>query len=446
MRSPGNRAEGVSDLGAFADMLREAVSRPETVRGVVDALIDGHSQLARKSLNLIASHNQISPVSLAMLSSSLASDFLAGEVGARPHAGGAWIDELDSLVVQLCQRLFRAQCVELRPMSGAIANGVALGGLVQPGDPILALGSRFGGHPTYREAGYAGLLGLKITDIPVDESTGTINIGALADIAERVHPKLIIVGTAVLLFPYQLGDIRAIAGGGQARIMYDGAHVLGLVGGHQFQDPLAEGADVLTGSTQKTLGGPIGGLVLTNDESLGDAISSKASGLLRNYQNNRIAALAITLAEMIQFGDSYASQVVANARTLAAALDRAGVTVVGRELGYTQSHVVLIDARDSELGAHAFDRLEQAGIRATPVALANTYPEKLGIRLGTPSITRLGARESDMRAIATLIARVLVDHEPPERVALDVADFSASFAKVGYCFEAPVGRHQDAEA
>ena len=400
---------------------------------LVQDLAREHGDWNAGCLNLVASHNHLGPKARAILSSSLADQILSGAPGQRSHSGGAWIEALDSMTASLCKRIFGAASVELRPMSGAQANGVALAALARQGDTVIAQPARHGGHKTYRENGYAGLLGLRVLDIPYDDALGAIDLNQLEDLARVNRPKLLAVGTASLRFPLPLSDLRAIAGRVGAKLFYDGAHILGLVAGGQFQHPLREGADILTGSTQKTLGGPIGGLVLTGDDGEGREISRATSRQISNYHNNRIAALAITLAEMEKFGRDYAAQVVANARALARGLDQAGVPIADLERGHTDSHIVVFDTTKLKTGDSTFARLEQARILSSRVELPATHPEHRGIRLGTSAVTRIGMKEADMARVAKMIGRV-AGGEPPERVAGDVTDLARSFPTVQYCF------------
>ena len=421
-------AKGLPDRIAAA-LKADVASIPSLVR----ALADEHGARNAGCLNLVASHNHLGPKAREILSSSLADQILSGAPGQRSHSGGAWIEAIDSITASLCKRIFGAASVEFRPMSGAQANGVALGALTRPGDTVIAQPARHGGHKTYREDGYAGLLGLRVLDMPYDDALATIDLNRLEDLARIHQPKLLLIGTASLRFPFPLYDLRTIAGRVGAKLLYDGAHILGLVAGGQFQHPLREGADILTGSTQKTLGGPIGGLVLTTEEDAGRAISRAASRQISNYHNNRIAALAITLAEMEKFGQSYAAQIVANARSLARGLDQAGVPVADLERGHTNSHIVVFDTISVPTGNETFGCLERARILTSRVELPASHPARRGIRLGTSALTRLGMKEADMARVAALIGRV-TGGEPPARVAADVTDLARSYRSVQYCF------------
>jgi len=405
------------------------------LEGLVAGLVGQHAQASTSVLNLIASHNRLSPRALALLSSGVAEHIMSGHIGSRDHAGGSFIDAIDSVVVELSRGLFGADTVEYRAMSGAVANGLVLFAAAAPGDTILALPARHGGHYTYREAGYAGVRGLRVVDIPCSDPGGEIELDALRECAKRERPKAIVIGTAWMLAPYPVGALRGIADEVGALLVYDGAHILGLVAGGQFQDPLREGAHVLTGSTQKTLGGPIGGLVLAADRAFGERVIAGTSGLISNYHNNRIAALAVTLAETRQFGRDYAAQTVGNARTLAQALAAHGVPVLGRAPDFTASHVVLIDPTALPDGDSGFVRLEAAGLLATRVPLPASHPARRGLRLGSAAVTRAGMKAPEMQQIAALVARVLLAREAPSRVAAESAALAARFPGVRYCIE-----------
>jgi glycine hydroxymethyltransferase len=213
-------------------------------------------------------------------------------------------------------------------MSGSAANGIALAALTAPGDTILVVGKRHYGHYTCSQEGYPKYLGLRVENIPFMEKGLEIDLDALKVKAEKLRPRLLVVGTSIVSFPVALEGVRKIADEVGAKILYDGAHVLGLIAGERFQDPLAEGADILTGSTQKTFPGPIGGVIACNCEAISEKVSLATSSMFSNYCNNRVAALAMSAAEMIRFGVVYAAQVVKNAVAMAEALRLEGLPVL----------------------------------------------------------------------------------------------------------------------
>jgi glycine hydroxymethyltransferase len=403
------------------------------IPSVVRELAAAHGTLHRSALNLVASHNYLGPLARLMLSSPFAEHVMAGEIGKRSHGGGDWVDRLDAVTVALARSLFGAASAEYRAMSGAISNGIALAALCKAGDVVYALPVEFGGHRTHREDGYSGLLGLNVRDIPCEE-TGEIDMAALAREVANEPPRLIIVGTADLQFPYPIEELSRLARSVGADVLYDGAHVLGLVAGRQFQDPLGEGATVLTGSTQKTLGGPIGGLVLTNSAELGERVAEKTSALISNYQNNRVAALAIALAEMGAFGQEYASEVVANANHLSQALAARGIPVVTRGGEYTHSHIVMIDGSGLLPGHDLVRILEAGGVLVSAAPHAGADSRARGLRLGTAAVTRRGMGQAEMEVIADCMSRILIESEAPVSVAVEVEALTRRFPAVRYCF------------
>ncbi len=401
---------------------------------LVDKLSEEHNDWHEHSLNLVASHNIVSPRVKALLGSDLAQNIAGGDIGARDHTGNVLLDRIETGLVELAKRLFGANHVEIRAPSGATANGIFIFGAMDPYDRIMAVPPIYGGHHTYWHDSYAGLKGLDISEIPhTDDEYPTIDLELLAIAVECIKPKWLVLGTATLLFPYPMAEISEIAKAAGARIFYDGAHILGLAAGGQFQNPILEGAAAMTGSTQKTLPGPVGGLILMQDEDIADRVAQNTRLFISNYNNSRTAALAIALAEMVAFGKEYASAVVKNAQALARALDHEGFKVVGKNRGFTQSHIVLVDITDMANQPEILNRLEAARITCSQMELRHTTPERTVLRLGTSACARRGMGEAEMIEAARLIRRV-VDKEDPAVVERDVIELASGFTTVRYCF------------
>ena len=402
---------------------------------LVAALTDGHNTWHQHSLNLVASHNLLSPKVKAILRSDLIENFTSGAIGARSHTGTVLLDRIETLLVELARKLFGVPYVEYKAPSGAVANGLFICAAMEAGERVIALSPKYGGHYSYLEDSYAGVRGLEFTEMPCyGEDYAVINLELLAQEVERVKPKWLMVGSSTLLFPYPLKEIADIAHGSGAQIFYDGAHIMGLAAGGQFQDPLHEGATVMTGSTQKTLPGPVGGLVLMNDPGVAELVTRKCTSFISNYNNNRTAALVVTLAEMLAFGKEYASAVVSNAQALSRALDAESFTVAGKERGVTQSHIVLLDLSSTSAANEALNRLEASHISCSLADLPWTYPHKTALRLGSTVCTRRGMGEGEMREVASLMRRVVLDGEDPGQVGRSVADLASAFNTVHYCF------------
>jgi glycine hydroxymethyltransferase len=412
------------------DLERMTGGDPGRVVDLVESLTEAHNAEHRRILDLNAAHSLLSPKVKAVMASDLMESSQAGG-----DASTESLDRAQALLSEMGKKLFDVPYVEYRPASGAQANGLFFLGAMKPGDPVMALSARNGGHYTYQEVSYPGSYGLNITEVPCDgEDYPTVNLEHLADEVRRVRPKWLTVGGATMLFPYQLREIAEMVRGVGGRVHYDGAHILGLAASGVFQDPLHEGASVMTGSTQKTLSGPLGGLVLMHDEDVAESLNSRIPNLIASFANNRTVALAVTMAEHLAFGDEYAAAVVANARALASALDSEGFTVPGKDRGFTRSHVVLVDLDPTPHGAGSVNVLRRAGIVSSLAALPRTYPEKRALRLGSPVCTKKGMGEAEMVEIARLVRRVLLEAEEPEAVGQDVAALVASFPDVRYCF------------
>jgi glycine hydroxymethyltransferase len=224
------------------------------------------------------------------------------------------------------------------------------------------------------------------------------------------------------------------------RFFYDGAHQAGLIAAGQFQDPLGEGADVLTGSAGKTFSGPQSGIILWNDPGLTRPLAEAIFPVLvATHQVNRVAALAVAAAEFLEFGEAYMAQIVKNSQALARALEERGIPMLAAGRGYTRSHQVIANVMAFGGGLEAAGKLAEANIITNKNLIPGDRPEDWdrpsGLRIGTIEITRLGLMEADMPTVAGFFERVLVKKEPPKSVRGDVADFRRPFQTLYYCFD-----------
>jgi len=245
---------------------------------------------------------------------------LGGTLGPRPSLGFpgdkyetslADSDFIEVITAELARRLFHSAYVELRVLSGSMGNLYAFMAMARPGDPIMAIPEAAAGHATHHVRGAAGLHGLQVHDIPLDPETITVDLQALARRAREVRPRVIVIGASLVLFPYDVGAARRIAEAAGARVMFDAAHLAGLVAGEAFPSPLDLGADVLMMSTYKSFGGPPGGLVLTSDPAIAKRLDRIAyPGLTANFDLGRVAALAVAEADLLEHGRAYAARCV----------------------------------------------------------------------------------------------------------------------------------------
>lgn len=290
--------------------------------------------------------------------------------------------------------------------------------------------------------GTAGAVhGLEVEYWPFDEKRMNIDVDAAAKMIREVKPKLALFGGSVFLFPHPVRELSEVAREVGAYVAYDAAHVAGLIAGGQFQDPLREGVDVMTCSTHKTLPGPQHGMILCKKE-LAEAINKAVfPGVVSNHHLHSVAALAIALAEMLEFGKEYTAQIVKNAKALGQALYDRGLSVLCPDQGFTRSHTIVVDVTKYGNGGTLEQKLEQADIILNRNLLpwdirdGRHYKNPGGIRLGASEVTRLGMKEREMAVIADFIKRIVIDGEETSRVAAEVAEFRRDYQRVHYCFE-----------
>ncbi|MEM2105684.1 MAG: hypothetical protein QXV21_04355 [Candidatus Bathyarchaeia archaeon] len=386
------------------------------------ALVKQHEEWrGKKCLNLIPSENVMSPSVRKLLSSELGNRYTARD---RFYMGTRFLDEVEAYGEKLAKEVFKAEMADLRPLSGHIADLIFIANFTKPNDTLMCVSPNDGGYPGMWKDGLAGLLKLNVTPFPFSKRDMSIKVEEAKETIKRVKPKIVVFGASIIVFPQPVRELAEAAKENDAVVGFDGSHVMGLIAGGQFQDPLREGANALFGSTHKTFFGPQGGIILADKEH-GEILKEKIyPAFVDNAHWNRIAALTLALAEMKRFGKAYASQVVRNAQELAKALHDYGLPVACGHLGFTKSHQVLLDYGDYEKGRVVAEKLQRANIIVDCV-----------IRVGTCEVTRRGMKEAEMHRIAGLIKRVLVDGEKPENVKRDVVKLCAEFQRLEYCFD-----------
>ncbi|OGS51193.1 MAG: hypothetical protein A3K65_00680 [Euryarchaeota archaeon RBG_16_68_12] len=377
------------------------------MRDVLD-IVDRHDawRLGR-TINLIPSENVTSEQVRRILGSDLGNRYTLpwgkdfhGYVIENSYRGTRYLDEVEALGERLAREVFRAEHVSLKPLSGHLAGMLVLSTLCARGDTILVIDSRVGGYDGYMPEYLPEMLGLTVEFLPFDESEWTVEARASAERIAAVKPRLVLIGGSFIVFPHNLRPLRKACDEAGALLAYDGSHVLGLVAGGQFQDPLREGADVLFGSTHKSFFGPQGGLLLTNRKDLCDRMTERVTWRVEdNAHWNRVAAVAQALLEMRQFGKDYARQVVRNAQALGRELDKRDVPVKFAHRGYTKSHQVHV------LEAGLVKRWNVNPNDWSVALEKNDIIVDSVARIGTNEVTRMGAKETHMEALADLIAR-----------------------------------------
>ena len=374
------------------------------------AAMDRELARQRQNIELIASENIVSPAVMAAMGSVLTNKYAEGYPGHRYYGGCQYVDEVEQLAIDRACKLFGAKYANVQPHSGAQANLAVYFALLNVGDTVMGMDLSQGGHLTHGSPANMSGKNYNFVSYGVDDN-GFIDYKALAKQVNKVRPKLLVAGASAYPRAIDFEKLAEIAHGYGAMLMVDMAHIAGLVAGGVHQNPVPY-ADVVTTTTHKTLRGPRGGLILTNNEYLIKRINSAIfPGTQGGPLEHIIAAKAVCFGEALnpEFKD-YAQKIVDNAQALAAALTARGVKLVS---GGTDNHLMLIDLLDEECtGKELEHNLDEVHITANK----NTVPgEKRspfvtsGLRIGTPAVTTRGMGPAEMQVIADCIADCIFD-------------------------------------
>ena len=399
-------------------------------------LIKDHTNWMKNSINLIASENITSSQVKIALASDLSHRYAEGLAGQRLYEGCKYIDEIEELTIDLSKKLFNAEFVNVQPVSGVTANLATFFAFAKPGDKIMTMSVPMGGHISHEKVSAAGVRGLKNVFYPFDPEIMNIDSDKMQKQIREEKPDVVLLGGSLFLFPHPVKEAVEAAREVDAKVLYDGAHVLGLIAGGQFQDPLADGVDALMGSTHKTFPGPQGGIIFAKEQHADKINDAVFPGIVSNHHLHHLAGLGIATAEMMEFGEDYAKQTIKNAQALAQALNEEGFDVMCEELGFTQSHQVAMNVSKVKRATILAKELESNNIilnkNLIPGDNVNHSDDPSGIRMGTQELTRRGMKESEMKDVAQLIKRVAMDDE---NVKDDVEEFMKDYNNVHYAFK-----------
>ncbi|MBV9016676.1 MAG: serine hydroxymethyltransferase [Alphaproteobacteria bacterium] len=403
----------------------------------VAAAVDGEHRREQSQIELIASENIVSRAVLEAQGSLLTNKYAEGYPGRRYYGGCEFVDAAERLAIERAKRLFDCGFANVQPHAGAQANQAAFLALLKPGDTILGMSLAAGGHLTHGAPPNLSGKWFHAVSYGVRADDARIDFEEVARLAEEHRPRLIIAGGSAYPRIIDFARFRAIADKVGAYLMVDMAHFAGLVAGRAHPNPIAH-AHVVTTTTHKTLRGPRGGMILTDDGEIARRIDSAVfPGLQGGPLMHVIAAKAVALGEALQPGfAAYARAVVENAQTLAKTLAEAGLAIVS---GGTDTHLMLVDLRPLGLtGRDAEQALERAGITCNKNGIPFD-PQKptvtSGIRLGSPAATTRGFGTAEFRQVGLWIGEVLRglaqkpggDMTTEERVRRAVAALCARF-------------------
>jgi len=391
-------------------------------------------KIDKKTIHLTANESVMSPLAIKWQASILNTRYVLGTVKERNKKeayfykkqflvqGIPAFDELELLTKEVCKKMFHCQESNFVPLSGLHAMIALIGTITKPGDSIITLSSNYGGH--YATAPLLKSMGRQQINLPYLPDKLEIDLDKLKQITTQNKIKMIYLDTMHYFNPYPLKRIKEILP--KTILVYDGSHVLGLIAGGQFQVPLLEGADILSGNTHKTMPGPQKAIILYKDKSLADKLSMIADVFTSSCHTHSTISLFITLLEMEQFGKEYAGQIIKNSCALANALHRNGFEIMAYPEIKPQTHQLLVQTNNIKEGL----KLIKAGISVNTVSFSNSQ----FIRLGTQQVTRLGMKEQGMEYIADLITKVLKENKI-NQVRKEVRKLAKKFSKVHYCFK-----------
>jgi len=406
--------------------------------GRVEALVGEQNEWRRFCINLIASEQIMSRRARAVMGSDFCHRYAEGHPGERYYQGTDKIDTIESDVKRYLKALFGCLHTEVRPVSGTNANEAVFSRHISPGDIVMVNSTPAGGHISHQRTGSVGKFTRNIISFPQTRDGYHIDVDRARRLIRAVRPRLVVFGRSLFLFPEPVDALYEVCGKVGARIVYDAAHVLGLIAGKRFQNPLAEGAHILCASTHKTFPGPQRGIILSNlDWEEWRRIDKGAfPGSSSNHHLDTLPPLLITTFEMLAFAEEYAAQVVKNAQTLGASLDKAGFAVQAKEFGYTRSHQLAVDVSQYGGGSAVSSLLKENDIilnmNLLPFEPLSRHDNPAGIRIGIQEMTRFGMKEPEMEHIAGLMRECVVDGK---RVRSEVRKLREQFQQVRYSFD-----------
>lgn len=400
----------------------------------IEALAEENRKIhERDCFNLNPATNVMNPRAEALLSSGIGSRPSLGYPGDKYEMGLEAIEEIEVIAAELVADVFQAKFAEIRVPSGALADLYAFMAICKPGDTIIAPPATIGGHVTHHADGCAGLFGLRTVPAPVNADGYTIDLDALREIARQEKPKLITVGGSLNLFEHPVAEVRAIADSVGAKVMFDAAHQCGIIAGRAWKNPLAEGAHLMTMSTYKSLGGPAGGVIVTNEPEMAERLDAIAfPGMTANFDAAKSAALAVSMLDWREHGTAYAQAMIELSQALAEALAVLGIPVFETPKGYTTSHQFAVEAAQFGGGQAASKTLRKAGFLACGIGLpiAEVPGDMNGLRIGTPELVRWGVTAEDAPALAELIHAGLTGD--PQAVAPRTQEMRSRFDALHY--------------
>jgi glycine hydroxymethyltransferase len=404
----------------------------------IEQLVKEQNEWRMNTINLIASENVMSNRARAVMGSDFCHRYAEGHPGERYYQGTEKIDEIETRARQHLKALFNCRHIDVRPISGTIANDAVFSRYIRWGDIVMVNSTSGGGHISHHRHGSVGKYTRNILNFPLSKDGYHVDVEATLNILKKVPVKVMIMGKSLYLFPDPVKELAPVCRKKGIVLLYDAAHVLGLIAGKQFHDPLKEGAHVITGSTHKTFFGSQRGILYSD---MGDTEWAKIDkgafpGSSSNHHLDTLVSLTASAYEFMDFGEEYAAQVVKNAKALGAAMEERGFKVEAKEFGYTESHQIAVDVGEQGGGDEVARTLKDNNIICNMNLLPNDPLDRVGnpsgIRIGVQEMTRFGMKEAEMGRIAGLFKECLIGGK---YVGDEVLEFRKQYQKVHYSFD-----------
>jgi glycine hydroxymethyltransferase len=404
----------------------------------IESLVKEQNAWRESCINLIASENVTSRRVRGVMGSDFAHRYAEGHPGERYYQGTEIVDEIETLLKQNFKTLFHCKHADVRPVSGTVANDAVFSRYIRWGDIVMVNSTPGGGHISHHRAGSVGKYTRNIVNFPLTADGWHIDVDRTFDVLKSFDPKIMIMGKSLFLFPEPVKELAPYCRKKGIQLIYDAAHVLGLVAGGVFQDPLGDGAAIVTGSTHKTFYGSQRGVILSNadDEEWRKIDKGAFPGSSSNHHLETLVALTLATYEVLEFGAVYAKQVQANAKHFARKLFDHGFKVQAEKFGFTETHQVAVDVADLGGGETVARNLKDnriiVNMNLLPFETLDKALSPAGIRLGVQEMTRVGMKEPEMEHIAELFKRCLMEKK---FVGDEVKEFRSKFQEVGYSFD-----------
>lgn len=403
----------------------------------ISRLVFNHNKYFSESLNLIASENSFSTSIQTALASDLNNRVAEGWINKRYYPGMKYYDKIERIGIKTVKEMFSYDHVDLRPISGSLANMAVYTALTSPNDNIITLRINDGAHISMGGGLLKKVFKLNVFPIPFNEQEMNIDIPGSIELIKKIRPKLVILGGSVILFPQPLSEISKAAHKEGSIVLYDASHVAGLIAGQRFQNPSKEGADIVTFTTCKTIPGPQSAVILSRKKFAEPLKNAIFPVLMSGHHLHETVGAIMALLELKTFGKKLATDTINNAQTLGRELYNKGFSVLAKDFGFTKSHMLIIDCQKMGGGEAVERKLESVKIIVNRNVIPSSnddYKNPSGIRIGTQELTHFGMGPDEMKLIAELFQNLLINSLDKEIINKKVVELRNKFQTVKYTF------------